>query len=112
MTEGRQFKGPSFDDGQAGRVIASLAVAVMIDQMYLMLYNLIFTSLPPMAVGVLDRDAPSDVLSSRPGLYVRGRAEQVYTKHSFWVNIADALYQVGSLFTNLFGLFELSPFSA
>lgn len=67
--------------------------AVMIDQMYLMLYNLIFTSLPPMAVGVLDRDAPSDVLSSRPGLYVRGRAEQVYTKHSFWVNIADALYQ-------------------
>ena len=34
MTEGRQFKGPSFDDGQAGRVIASLAVAVMIDQMW------------------------------------------------------------------------------
>ena len=85
----------------------------VIDQMYLMLYNLIFTSLPPMAVGVLDRDAPSDVLSSRPGLYVRGRAEQVYTKHSFWVNIADALYQVGSLlFTNLFRLFELCLFSA
>ncbi len=25
--------------------------AVMIDQMYLMLYNLFFTSLPPMAIG-------------------------------------------------------------
>ena len=34
MTEGRQFKGPSFDDGQAGRVIASLAVAAMIDQVW------------------------------------------------------------------------------
>ena len=34
MTEGRQFEGPSFDDGHAGRVIASLAVAVMIDQVW------------------------------------------------------------------------------
>ena len=36
MTEGRQFKGPSFDNGQAGRVIASLAMAVMMDQVWLL----------------------------------------------------------------------------
>jgi phospholipid-translocating ATPase len=30
---------------------------VMIDQMYLMLFNLLFTSLPPVAVGVFDRKA-------------------------------------------------------
>ena len=35
---------------------------VMIDQMYLMLFNLLFTSLPPVAVGVFDREAitPAD----------------------------------------------------
>ena len=65
--------------------------AVMIDQMYLMLYNLIFTSLPPMALGVLDQDAPDTVLAARPALYAQGRLGRVYTRHSFWVNIADAM---------------------
>jgi magnesium-transporting ATPase (P-type) len=31
----------------------------MIDQMYLMLFNLLFTSLPPVAVGVFDRNLAS-----------------------------------------------------
>jgi phospholipid-translocating ATPase len=35
---------------------------VMIDQMYLMLFNLLFTSLPPVAVGVFDRKATTQLL--------------------------------------------------
>ena len=65
----------------------------MIDQMYLMLYNLFFTSLPPMAIGVLDQDAPDTVLSGSPVLYAQGRLSQVYTRYSFWFNMLDALYQ-------------------
>ena len=37
---------------------------VMIDQMYLMLFNLLFTSLPPVAVGVFDRKAATTALNS------------------------------------------------
>lgn len=47
---------------------------VMIDQMYLMLFNLLFTSLPPVAVGVFDRNAPADLLTSQPKLYSVGRS--------------------------------------
>ena len=65
----------------------------MIDQIYLMLYNLLFTSLPPLALGIYDRIAPGKVLLANPQLYKRGRLALVYQPHSFWLTMADALYQ-------------------
>ena len=41
----------------------------MIDQIYLMFYNLLFTSLPPLAIGVYDKVVAEDLLLSRPYLY-------------------------------------------
>ncbi|XP_043283493.1 phospholipid-transporting ATPase VD isoform X2 [Venturia canescens] len=67
--------------------------AVMIDQIYLMLYNLLFTSLPPLVIGVYDRIAPESVLISTPELYRRGRLALVYKPQSFWITMADSLYQ-------------------
>ncbi|XP_051166407.1 phospholipid-transporting ATPase VD isoform X1 [Leptopilina boulardi] len=67
--------------------------AVMIDQIYLMLFNLLFTSLSPLALGVYDRIAPGRVLLENPELYKRGRLALVYQTHSFWLTMADALYQ-------------------
>ncbi|KDR21129.1 putative phospholipid-transporting ATPase VD, partial [Zootermopsis nevadensis] len=67
--------------------------SVMIDQMYLMLYNLLFTSLPPLVIGVYDQDAPEDLLLARPNLYRQGRLGLVYKPHSFWITMADSLYQ-------------------
>lgn len=43
--------------------------SVMMDQMYLMLYNLLFTSLPPLAIGVYDNRVPEDLLLKNPYLY-------------------------------------------
>jgi len=80
----------------------------MIDQMYLMLFNLLFTSLPPLAVGVFDRDAPADLLSSSPPLYSVGRLSTVYKPYSFWINMADALYQSLVVFFVAFGAFTES----
>lgn len=67
--------------------------SVMIDQMYLMLYNLLFTSLPPLAIGVYDQDAPEELLLALPNLYRQGRLGLVYKPHSFWITMADSLYQ-------------------
>lgn len=85
--------------------------SVMIDQMYLMLYNLVFTSLSPIAIGklgsalsctflntklfagVYDQDAPADLLLQKPSLYRQGRLGTVYKPHSFWLTMADSLYQ-------------------
>ncbi|CAH0560353.1 unnamed protein product [Brassicogethes aeneus] len=67
--------------------------AVMIDQMYLMLYNFLFTSLPPIVLGVYDKDAPSDLLRSKPYLYRAGRLGLVYRPYSFWLTMLDSVYQ-------------------
>jgi len=76
---------------------------VMIDQMYLMLFNLLFTSLPPVALGVFDRSASANVLIKCPELYYVGRLSTAYKPHSFWVNMADALYQSLVVFFLAFG---------
>ncbi|GIX82493.1 probable phospholipid-transporting ATPase VA [Caerostris extrusa] len=69
------------------------SATVMIDQVYLMLYNVLFTSLPPIALGILDKDCPDHILLKYPSLYGQGRKAQVHTKFSFWVNMLDAIYQ-------------------
>ncbi|GAB6021543.1 hypothetical protein CHUAL_004143 [Chamberlinius hualienensis] len=66
---------------------------VVIEQLNVMLYNLMFTSFPPLIIGIFDQDVPADLLILNPQLYRQGRHSQVYRNHSFWVNILDALYQ-------------------
>lgn len=72
--------------------------SVMIDQMYLMLYNLLFTSLPPLAIGVYDQDAPEHILRENPHLYGRGRLGKVYRTNSFLLTMIDAIYQSLTVF--------------
>ncbi|KAK9300211.1 hypothetical protein QLX08_006987 [Tetragonisca angustula] len=66
---------------------------VMVDQIYLMLYNLVFTSMPPLMLGIYDQVASPGVLLSMPHVYKRGRLGLVYQSYTFWIIIADALYQ-------------------
>lgn len=81
---------------------------VMIDQIYLMLYNLMFTSLPPLALGIYDRFATADVLLSAPEVYRRGRLGLVYQWYIFWITIADALYQSIAIFFITAGVSAIS----
>uniref|UniRef100_A0A1Q3G1B8 Phospholipid-transporting ATPase n=1 Tax=Culex tarsalis TaxID=7177 RepID=A0A1Q3G1B8_CULTA len=67
--------------------------AVMIDEIYLMIYNLIFTALPPLAIGVYDKKIIDDLLLSYPRLYRHGRLGKGYKPHTFWIVMLDALYQ-------------------
>jgi hypothetical protein len=43
--------------------------------------------------GVYDQDAAGELLLARPNLYRQGRLGLVYKPHSFWITMADALYQ-------------------
>ncbi|XP_055539760.1 phospholipid-transporting ATPase VD isoform X2 [Wyeomyia smithii] len=67
--------------------------AVMIDEIYLMIYNLIFTALPPLAIGVYDKKIIDDLLLNYPRLYRHGRLGKGYKAHTFWIVMFDALYQ-------------------
>ncbi|XP_072313283.1 phospholipid-transporting ATPase VD isoform X2 [Eucyclogobius newberryi] len=67
--------------------------SVMTNAWVLILFNLIFTSVPPLIYGVLDQDSPVDVLMAYPELYLRARSSKAYDPLMFWMNILDAFYQ-------------------
>ncbi|NWR16881.1 AT10A ATPase, partial [Emberiza fucata] len=51
----------------------------MIDQWYLIFFNLFFSSLPQLVTGVLDKDVPAEVLIAVPQLYKSGQNMEVKT---------------------------------
>ncbi|XP_063530570.1 phospholipid-transporting ATPase VA isoform X2 [Cydia strobilella] len=66
--------------------------AVMVDQLHMMTYNLVFTAFPPLVIGAYDRVAPAALLSERPGLYSAARRGLAYQAHSYWLVLAESLY--------------------
>nr|XP_055134428.1 phospholipid-transporting ATPase VA isoform X2 [Symphalangus syndactylus] len=69
------------------------SASAMIDQWYLIFFNLLFSSLPPLVTGVLDRDVPANVLLTNPQLYKSGQNMEEYRPRTFWFNMADAAFQ-------------------
>ncbi|NXO04655.1 AT10A ATPase, partial [Rhinopomastus cyanomelas] len=65
----------------------------MVDQWYLIFFNLLFSSLPQLVTGVLDKDVPAEVLIAAPQLYKSGQNMEEYQPHMFWMTMIDALYQ-------------------
>lgn len=71
--------------------------AVMIDQLYLMLYNVLFTSLPPLILGIYDQDCPAHLLLRRPTLYAPGRRSKVGPHASFRKGSPPSILDVSNL---------------
>ncbi|XP_072269048.1 phospholipid-transporting ATPase VA isoform X2 [Pyxicephalus adspersus] len=67
--------------------------SAMIDQWYLIFFNLLFSSIPQLVTGILDKDLPSDMLIAVPELYRSGPSMEEYKPHMFWRNMIDAFYQ-------------------
>ncbi|XP_063777045.1 phospholipid-transporting ATPase VD [Pseudophryne corroboree] len=65
----------------------------MTDFWMLILFNLLFTSVPPIIYGVLDKDVSADTLLVLPELYKSGQTSEAYCSSTFWVTILDAFYQ-------------------
>lgn len=59
------------------QVFNGWSAQVMIDPLYLQLFNLVFTSLPPLLFGAFNQDAPDDLLMKNPTLYQQGMRSQV-----------------------------------
>ncbi|KAE8629520.1 hypothetical protein XENTR_v10000513 [Xenopus tropicalis] len=65
----------------------------MTDFWMLILFNLLFTSVPPIIYGILDKDVSAETLTALPELYKSGQTSQAYRSSTFWVTILDAFYQ-------------------
>uniref|UniRef100_H3A4T4 Phospholipid-transporting ATPase n=1 Tax=Latimeria chalumnae TaxID=7897 RepID=H3A4T4_LATCH len=65
----------------------------MSDPWILILFNLIFTSVPPIVYGILDKDVSAETLQQLPELYGSGQKSEAYLPSTFWLTMLDAFYQ-------------------
>lgn len=64
-----------------------------IDDLSLIFFNLLFTAVPPVICGILDKDVPDPILTAKPSLYKSGQNSELYSRKWFWLTILDALYE-------------------
>ncbi|XP_047231171.1 phospholipid-transporting ATPase VA [Girardinichthys multiradiatus] len=67
--------------------------SAMIDQWYLIFFNLMFSAFPQLITGTLDKDVSEETLQQLPQLYVNGQNSEEYKPYMFWMNMIDAFYQ-------------------
>lgn len=58
-----------------------------------MLYSIIYTAVPTIVVGILDKDLSRVTLMKYPQLYGTGQRQESYNKKLFWVTMIDTLWQ-------------------
>ncbi|KAH0589136.1 hypothetical protein H2248_004902 [Termitomyces sp. 'cryptogamus'] len=64
----------------------------------LSLYNVVFTVLPPLVIGIFDQFVSARILDRYPQLYMHGQKNEFFTKTAFWLWVANALYHSILLF--------------
>uniref|UniRef100_A0A8C2U0Q4 Phospholipid-transporting ATPase n=1 Tax=Coturnix japonica TaxID=93934 RepID=A0A8C2U0Q4_COTJA len=65
----------------------------MTDYWILIFFNLLFTSVPPIIYGVLDKDVSAEILIQIPQLYMMSQKSVAYLPSTFWITLLDAFYQ-------------------
>ncbi|KAH9927393.1 phospholipid-translocating P-type ATPase, partial [Amylocystis lapponica] len=64
----------------------------------LSMYNVVFTVLPPLVIGIFDQFVSARILDRYPQLYMLGQRNAFFTKTAFWLWVANALYHSLILF--------------
>ncbi|XP_039060422.1 phospholipid-transporting ATPase 1-like isoform X1 [Hibiscus syriacus] len=62
------------------------------------LYSVIYTSVPTIVVGILDKDLNRRTLLKYPQLYGAGHREECYNKRLFWITMIDTVWQSAVIF--------------
>ncbi|XP_057979048.1 phospholipid-transporting ATPase 1 isoform X2 [Malania oleifera] len=62
------------------------------------LFSVVYTSLPTIVVGILDKDLSRRVLLKFPQLYGVGQRQEFYNARLFWLTMADTLWQSAVVF--------------
>ncbi|KAG0576665.1 hypothetical protein KC19_5G097600 [Ceratodon purpureus] len=64
----------------------------------LVFFSLLYTSVPTIVVGILDKDVSQKTLYEYPPLYGSGQRDEAYNQRLFWVTMLDTLWQSLVLF--------------
>uniref|UniRef100_A0A4W6FWD3 Phospholipid-transporting ATPase n=1 Tax=Lates calcarifer TaxID=8187 RepID=A0A4W6FWD3_LATCA len=68
------------------------------DQYFITLYNIVYTSLPVLAMGIFDQDVPDQRSLEYPKLYEPGQLNLLFNKKEFFICIAQGIYTSVVLF--------------
>ncbi|ORX44091.1 phospholipid-translocating P-type ATPase [Hesseltinella vesiculosa] len=75
------------------QIFCQFTGTMMFDYALVTLYNLIFTSLPVIALGIWDQDLSSKVSKLYPELYRMGLRDDKFKPRRFWMTVIDAIFQ-------------------
>lgn len=92
------------------QIFCNFDMTYLYDYTYILLFNLAFTSLPIIFMGVLDQDVSDKVSLAVPQLYRRGIERKEWTNTKFWLYMLDGLYQSVICFTFAWLLFRQGHF--
>ncbi|CBY21145.1 unnamed protein product [Oikopleura dioica] len=79
--------------------------ANFIPDLYLILFMLLFNSIPPIINATLDRFLPSSLLMNKPSLYQFCAENKSYQPFLFWVAMLDSILQASVQFFIPYGIF-------
>ncbi|KAF3916030.1 hypothetical protein AA313_de0209354 [Arthrobotrys entomopaga] len=94
------------------QIYCSFDGSYLFDYTYVLLYNLAFTSLPVIVMGILDQDVDDKVSLAVPQLYQRGILRLEWTQTKFWIYMCDGVYQSVITFYMTYLLFSDGGFTS
>nr|XP_043634180.1 phospholipid-transporting ATPase 1-like [Erigeron canadensis] len=74
-------------------LFTAFTLSTAINEWNSVLYSVIYTAIPTILVGILDKDLGRDSLLKYPQLYGAGQRQEGYNGKLFWLTIADTLWQ-------------------
>ena len=89
------------------QIFCAFSGARVIDSLNLIVFNLIYTSLPIILVAIADQDLLAPTLMRDKQLYEDGRCSKVYTRWKSWLSIFDGVYQSAVIFFVAYGVSEV-----
>ncbi|XP_024617661.1 probable phospholipid-transporting ATPase IM isoform X5 [Neophocaena asiaeorientalis asiaeorientalis] len=75
------------------------------DQWFITLFNIVYTSLPVLAMGIFDQDVNDQNSMDCPQLYKPGQLNLLFNKHKFFICVAHGIYTSLALFFIPYGAF-------
>ncbi|XP_055293047.1 probable phospholipid-transporting ATPase IM isoform X3 [Moschus berezovskii] len=75
------------------------------DQWFITLFNIVYTSLPVLAMGIFDQDVSDQNSMDYPQLYRPGQLNLLFNKHEFFICMAHGIYTSLALFFIPYGAF-------
>ncbi|TYI62242.1 hypothetical protein E1A91_D10G231300v1 [Gossypium mustelinum] len=74
-------------------LFTSFTLTIAITEWSSVLYSVIYTALPTIVVGILDKDLSRRTLLKYPQLYRAGQNQECYNKKLFWITMIDTFWQ-------------------